>query len=74
MIKLKELISQKPRCSNCGKLANYFLHGSWVCTKCYPHGKWNTQKAKKIRAKRRELFSSGEDDMFMFTAQEMKEE
>ena len=26
----------KPTCFKCGRLADYCLHGSWVCLKCYP--------------------------------------
>lgn len=27
---------RKPTCFKCGRLADYCLHGSWVCLKCYP--------------------------------------
>lgn len=51
---IKEIIEEytTPTCNNCGEDADYFLHGSWVCLKCYPHGKWNTQEFRKKRERR----------------------
>ena len=36
-----------PRCFKCNRKADYFLHGIWVCLKCYP---WDwASKAKKLK-------------------------
>jgi len=45
-----------PHCVNCDHLADYFLHGSWVCTQCYPFRGWHGKRATAQRTKRREAY------------------
>ena len=37
----------KPRCFKCDRKADYFLHGLWVCLRCYP---WDWAKKRKTKA------------------------